>query len=346
MTVKQLFLSAVTEGMILAQDVIDEYGRILMISGVPLKSEILKLLEKHGVLSVVVRTDKTINEELAIIEDVVSVKMRLNLMSYVKDAFSTPDGLANHLTTLQSNVEDVVYSLTQSKNALLYLTNIDDISNYLFMHSVNVGIFSIVIGIAMGLSDDELCLLGMGGLLHDVGKTKIPSGILDKEAKLTLAEFTAIKEHASLGYNILKQDVNLDYRIILMALQHHERNDGSGYPWGIVKNKIHPLSRIVAIADVYDALTTNRVYRSRLSSYLAMEIINNGNQMHFDPNVVKAFNKVAVPYPIGSNVTLNNGEKGNVIKLNRTNLVRPLLDTSNGTINLLYEPTIKIISAL
>ena len=345
MKIKPILLNKVNEGMILARDVIDNYGRILLTAEIPLKQSILDLLKKHNITSVFVKNIHPQNDEIAVTPDVITMETRLKLISNVKDAFCQPNGLVEHLPQLETYVENVVHTLIKRKNILLHLTDINDANDYLFMHSVNVGLFSIVIGIAMNLSFDELCLLGMGGLLHDLGKTKIAPEILNKEGNLTLSEFDDIKRHASLGYKMLKVDAHLDYRIIFMALQHHERCNGSGYPWGILKNKIHPLSRIVAVADVYDALTTDRVYRSKLSSFSAMNIINEGDRIHFDHDVITAFNKVVIPYHIGNPVTLTDGKTGNVVGLNSLNLVRPVISTDQGIVNLLYEPHLQIIGA-
>lgn len=344
MTIKPILLKKANEGMILARDVVDQYGRILLSAGIPLKRTILDLLKKHEVTSIFVQSPDIINHEISFTQDVVAMETRLKLISGVKAAFLNPDGLVEHLTELEYYVENVVHNLAKYKSVLLYLTDIDDANDYLFMHSVNVGLFSIVIGIAMNLSLEELCLLGMGGLLHDFGKTRISPEILNKQGRLTLAEFTEIKKHSSLGYNLLKLDAHLDYRIIFMALQHHERCNGSGYPWGISRNKIHPLARIVAVADVYDALTTDRVYRAKLTSLAATQMINAGDRIHFDHDVITAFNKVAIPYPIGSEVTLNHGVEGKVVGLNSLDLIRPLVSTEQGIVNLLYEPALTIMA--
>jgi HD-GYP domain-containing protein (c-di-GMP phosphodiesterase class II) len=332
-----MLLNDVNEGMILAQDVVNNFGQTLITAGKPLTLELLRLLEKHGVSFIFVQSHPYINREIDHNYDLISMETRLNLISHVKKAFISSEGLAKNLTQLQDCVENIVSGLLKHKSVLMFLNNINFTSDYLFMHSVNVGLFSIVIGIAMKLPYEELCILGMGGLLHDFGKTRINKRILDKQCELTMAEFLEVKEHSSIGYNILKFDTTLDYRIMFMALQHHERCDGSGYPWGISKTQIHPLARIVAVADVYDALTTDRVYRSRLTSMDAMEIINASNKIHFDVDVLKAFNEVAIPYHIGDNVKLNTGVDGKVVRLNSSNLIRPLISTSSGIVNLLCE---------
>ncbi|MBC8015178.1 MAG: HD-GYP domain-containing protein [Sporomusaceae bacterium] len=331
--------------MILAQDVVDKYGRILIASGITLKREIVVLLEKHEVISVCIKDQSAKNIEIETNPDVVSIKMRLKLNSSVKDAFSKGNGLVVHLTELQSYVEDVVYILGKRKNVLLYLHDLTHVSEYLFVHSVNVGLFSIVIGMAMNLPHDELCLLGMGGILHDFGKTIISPDIVNKQGPLNFAEFNEIKEHAYVGYKKLRSDTDLDYRIMFMVLQHHERCNGTGYPRGTAGEQIHHLARIVTVADVYDALTTDRVYHSRLSSFAAMQMINEGERIHFDPHVIAAFNKVAIPYHIGSDVILNNGVNGKVVRLNSANLLRPLLSTEQGMVNLLHEPDMRIVFA-
>lgn len=345
MTIKQVLLDQVNDGMILAQDVVDKYGRILIASGITLKREIVILLEKHDVISVYIQGHPAKNIEIEANPDIVSMETRLKLTSSVKDAFSKGSGLIVHLTELQSYVEDVVYTLDNRKNVLLYLEDLSHVSEYLFVHSVNVGLFSIVIGMAMNLPHDQLCLLGMGGILHDFGKTIISPDIVNKQGPLNLDEFNEIKEHAYVGYKKLRSDTELDYRIMFMVLQHHERCNGSGYPRGTTIEKIHHLARIVAVADVYDALTTDRVYHSRLSSFAAMQLINEGDRIHFDPHVIAAFNKVAIPYHIGSDVILNNGVNGKIVGLNSANLQRPLLSTEQGIVNLLHEPDMRIISA-
>lgn len=340
-----MLLNDVKESMILAQDVVDKYGRTLVTAGIPLKQDLINLLKKHEIFSIFVRGDTRVNYEISKTHDLITMDTRLQLISNVEDAFTSSDGLVRHLTQLQNYIEEIVSMSANHRNVLMYLDEVHCASDYLFMHSVNVGLFSIIIGIAMDLSVEELCLLGMGGLLHDFGKTRISKHILDKQDKLTPEEFIQIKEHAALGYNVLKIDTNLDYRITFMALQHHERCNGSGYPWGICRQQIHPLARIVAVADVYDALTTNRVYRSRLTSSEAMKIINTGSGVHFDPDVITAFNRITIPYQINSVVKLTDGMEGKVLRLNSSNLARPLISTSAGIVNLLYEPELAIVAA-
>ena len=146
---------------------------------------------------------------------------------------------------------------------MLQLTGIRDIDNYTFLHSVDVCIYSIIIGKKLGYGKEPLMTLGMGAILHDIGKCKVPVEILQKPDRLTDEEFHTMKLHTVYGYEIIKNSYQLSTKIANIAFQHHEKWDGSGYPMGISQIDIDPLSRIVALADVYDALTSDRVYKKR-----------------------------------------------------------------------------------
>lgn len=344
--IRRVKIHSISSNMILAQDVVDKYGRVLIASGASLKQETVFLLKKHDIDSVWVSSSTKDNQEIDMTSSLVNWETRLKLMSNVKNAFSDPNKFLEQVKVLHRHVEDIVLDLSSRKDVLLYLDDIASSNDYLFMHSVNVGLFSIVIGIIMELSPEELCILGMGGLLHDLGKTCISKDLLDKQEQLSIQEFNAIKEHSLLGYNLLRLESNIDHRISLIALQHHERVNGSGYPWRISGDRIHPLAKIVAVADVYDALTTDRVYRSRLSSIDAITIMMEGIDTQFDSAVMNAFRQVSVPYPIGNTVTLSNGLRGKIIRLNSANLIRPLVLTSKGIFNLLLETDLDIVSAI
>lgn len=324
---------------------IDEQGRVLITAGTVLRSEIIRLLAKYEITSVWVEDNRQKNHEIKHIPDLVSAETRVQMITSVQKAFANSAGVGSHLPGLQAYVEQAVADLSARQDVLLYLNDTLVKSNYLFMHCVNVSLFAIAIGIALDLPKEDVCLLGMGGLLHDFGKTRISTTILDKQGPLTLAEFKRVKEHAAIGYNILKLNKQVDQRILLMALQHHERCDGRGYPWGITKAEIHPYARVVAAADVYDALTTDRAYRRRLPAWEAFRIINEGSGSQFDSEVVQAFRKVAVSYAIGCPVKLNNGLRGSVAKLNSADLSRPIVKTAQGLINLLYETELDIVAA-
>lgn len=344
--IRQVLLASAEERMVLAKDVIDHHGRVLLTQGSVLKHETIRQLDNFQIVSVWVETAESDNHEVAIVQELVSAAARMKLANTIESAFSSKDGIAAHLPQLQDQVSNIASDIIKRKDALIYISDIGSKCDYLFLHSVNVGLFSMVLGVAMKLPLEEICQLGMGGFLHDFGKTRIPKEILDKQGPLSLEEFHTVKEHASFGYNILKAEAEIDHRIMLMALQHHERPDGKGYPWGLTDNKIHPLAKIVAVADVYDALTTDRVYRTRLNPYDAFKSVEAGSGCQFDAAVVRALQKVAVPYNIGTSVRLSSGQEGKIIRLNSANLARPIVATAGGLLNLLLLTEISILGFL
>lgn len=348
MGIRKVLLESANDSMILAKDVIDHHGRVLITAGALLKQETIVLLKKYEIISVwvVEATGDASNREITVVQNLITAATRLKLVYNIQNAFYGHGGVTAHLSQLKDCVEDVVKELSNRDELLIYLNDIRFKSDYLFIHSVDVGLFSIVIGMALELPYEDICLLGMGGLLHDFGKTRIARDILDKQGPLSLEEFKTVKQHATYGYNILKTEATLDHRIALAALQHHERPDGKGYPWGIKHEDIHLFARIVAVADVYDALTTDRAYRPKIAPHEALRIINQEAGAQFDCTVVKALNKVVVPYHVGSAVKLSDGQCGAIVRLNTADLYKPIVCTARGSLNLLNETNLNIVGVL
>lgn len=344
--IKQIPLVQATGSMILADDVINGHNQVLVTAGTPLRKEIVALLSKHGVTIVRVKATESPNKELSAVPNLISAATRLSMIQAMQNAFRNRGGIAAHLPYLRECIHKVTEELSGHGNLLIYLTDIRQKSDYLYGHCVDVGVFAVAFGMAMGLSRDEIYILGIGGLLHDYGKTCIPNEVLEKNGPLTPDEFEQVKKHTAFGYNVLRVETKVDCRIALMALQHHERPDGRGYPWGIGGDKIHPLASIVAVADVYDALITDRVYRPRVPAHEAIRIINAGAGTQFDSRVVEAVNKIVVPYYIGSAVRFNNGSAGAVLRINSQEPARPVVWTREGIVNLLYERNLQIVAVV
>lgn len=346
--IKRLLLSEVESDVCLAQDIVDNYGKVLLTAGTYLTAQYIKILNQHDIRSVWIRTNnhKLNNHTILHVENAINPAMRLKLMYAVQNAFRGTMGLRYHFEELAGYIRQVASCIMRREDVFIYLQQLSVKNNYLYMHSVDVGIYSMIIGKVMNLPPEEIFVLGMGGILHDVGKLNIPNSILDKPGALTDEEFKLVQEHSVIGYHLLRQYPRLDHRIILMVLQHHERYDGSGYPWGIAAKHTHSLAQIVAVADVYDALTTDRVYRKHKSSYEAMKIINADDGIKFNPQVVSAFNKVCVPFNIGSSIQLSNGMHGVVVRINSLNPARPVLKTKAGVLDLLQKPEVNVEKAV
>jgi putative nucleotidyltransferase with HDIG domain len=199
--------------------------------------------------------------------------------------------------------------------------------NYTYMHSINVALLAYAMGTVMNYKGEKLRRLVLGALLHDIGKLSIPVSIINKPMALS-----AVQNHPNRGFQ-RSTDLFLPRSVIATILEHHERWNGCGYPRGLIAEDIHPYAQIVAVADVFDALVSDRPYRPGLPPYHAIEIILNGLEKDFSPDVVTAFLKVIRIYPKNTRVTLNTGESGVVIKYPTFYPTRPLvriLNDANG----------------
>lgn len=219
--------------------------------------------------------------------------------------------------------ENLIKAIIKNKAAFLNVAGMRMVDEYTFVHSVNVAAYSAIIGKEYGMSRNEMEFLCLGGLLHDVGKMLVNPKILNKPDKLTDAEFDEMKTHPIRGYEILIEN-GVDESIALIAKLHHERCDGSGYPDGLTCEYIPVNAQIAAIADVYDALTSERVYKKAISSNNAMMIIISETGKKFNSDFVTIFQKSVGIYPVGSFVRLNNGYIARVIDQNE-GIVRPVI---------------------
>lgn len=211
-----------------------------------------------------------------------------------------------------------------------------------YAHSLNVAMISRAIGKWLHLSKEDLDTLTLASLLHDIGKTQIPDEVLNKQGKLTDEEFDLIKSHSKKGHSILK-NTNFDTRIKLAALQHHERYDGSGYPRGLEGDEIDTYASIVAIADVYDAMTAARSYRAPQCAFQVIACFEREGFQKYNPDVIYTFlHRVAGCYN-NSRVLLSNGVTGRVVFLNKASLSRPIIETDEGQMLDLSSPANKEI---
>lgn len=195
---------------------------------------------------------------------------------------------------------------------------------YTFQHTVNIGVLSITIGKWMGLKAKDLRNLILAGTLHDIGKSKIPTELINKPGRLTADEYELMKKHTLFGREILEKSDEYDESVKLAVLQHHERIDGTGYPKGLKGNEIHLYSRIVAVADVYHALTSVRVYKGKVTPLVALDYLER-NMDTMDAQVILIFVEKMLSSLQSCRVLLNNNVVCDIVYIDRRNIVRPLL---------------------
>ena len=213
--------------------------------------------------------------------------------------------------------------ILQNKNAVFNLMDLKVYDEYTFYHSVNVAVLSIIVATELGLSKEELIKLGISGLLHDIGKVFVKKEILNKKGKLSESEFREIKEHPVNGFNYLKKSCQIPLKSYVGVLQHHEKYDGTGYPYGLKGREISLFGRILTIADIYDALISDRPYRQGILPSEAMEYIMGGGGTYFDPEISTVFVKKLALYPVGTCVELSNGMIGIVCQNYEGYSIRP-----------------------
>jgi len=225
----------------------------------------------------------------------------------------------------RSNVSEIVQSILRNASALTLMTNLKSRDEYTSIHCVNVCILSVAFGRHVGLGPDELADLGLGALLHDIGKMRVPLEILNKPGRLSAEEFAIIKEHVNHGRDILAPSEDLPPRALDIVLSHHERLDGSGYPRGLDGEGISRFAMMVAIVDVYDAVTSDRVYHAAISPHDALSMMYDSSPVSFDKDLFEQFIKCLGIFPVGSLVELSTGEVAMVMTVNRKRHLKPIV---------------------
>ncbi|UIN22324.1 HD-GYP domain-containing protein [Herbaspirillum frisingense] len=223
-----------------------------------------------------------------------------------------------------SVVEEIASSVVKSPSGMLSVLRLKLADEYTYLHSVAVCALMVALGRTLGLDEAACREAGLGGFLHDVGKAFIPHELLNKPGKLTDEEFTQIKKHPELGYKYLSQDPNVPDYARDVCLHHHEKMDGNGYPEALRSGSISLYSRMAAICDVYDALTSDRPYKRAWDPAEAISTMATWTG-HFDRAMFLAFVKTLGIYPVGSIVKLESGRSGFVIRQNAQDLTRPVL---------------------
>ncbi len=338
-------IHCIKEGNSLAKSVFDANGRVLLKEGVVLSSKILERVENNGFQSLYIIDEYSQGE----IEDVIKPQLRQKAVQALKSSFDSfksyyfqtnPASLPlknrielkaknKYMSNMNQIAKELVDELLANKNLLVNLVDIKNLDSYTYQHSVNVAVLSLIMGIEQGLERQQLHELAIGALVHDIGKVFIEPTLLSKKEPLRDAEFDCIKEHAFKGYEYLKDLRDMKGSSKRIIWEHHERLDASGYPRSLTINTLHLFSRIVAIADVYDALTSDRPYRKSLPANEAIEYFMGSTGRYFDTEIATTFIKKIVVYPVGTLIRLSNGNIGTVVSNHPQLSLRPKVKLIN-----------------
>lgn len=255
--------------------------------------------------------------------------------------------IKNDVNIVDNMLSEVNHILSKTRNPLHLLDMMQCLRSFddmTYMHSMNVALICNIFGSWLALPKNETDTLVLCGLLHDIGKLKIPEEIISKPGKLTDEEFDLIRSHPRLGYDILEPK-DLDTRIKLAALQHHERFNGCGYPLKLTAPEIGNFSSVVAIADVYDAMTSNRVYRKGMCPFTVIATFEKEKDI-YEPSLLYLFMKRTCEAYINTEVILTNNERGRIVLLNQNHLSRPTVLTDKATYDLSRDFSIDIAALI
>ncbi len=345
-------IETLKSGMILGETIFDSSGNTLLSDGIILRQAYIDKIRELGYVSVHIQADAEKSVEEKLTGQTVNVEAEKDMIvrsTREEAAHLVGECMANISSNAEVDadklylvVNTIIDEIFSNEDITFSLSNLRSIDEYVFQHSVNVCVMAIICGIYMGFNKVRLVELGIGALLHDVGKRLISQDVLNKPGALDDNEMDHVRKHTILGYEALKRIPNITETSACVALYHHERFDGTGYPTGKNAQNIHIYAKIVAVADVFDAITSDRVYCAKEDPYRAMDRILKESDAQFDKEIVRVFLKVVGYYPMGLNIILSTGEYAMITRKNRdVPVVRVLIDKYLNPVKGYYEIDLK-----
>ncbi|WP_027092213.1 HD-GYP domain-containing protein [Cohnella thermotolerans] len=317
------------------EDIVNAYGVTIVPAHSTIDREVLELIVKHRVneQSIVLETDEEKPEPQAADDRRIAqcVRHLKELYENIRLSRKVP------IWEIRNEILPFVIEASDTPDVFQLLERVKGKDDYTYEHHIGVAVLSSLIGRWMNLGETELSLLSLAALLHDIGKIKIPDELLMKPGKLTEEEMKIVRKHTVYGYEMLRETKGVNHRVALVALQHHEREGGGGYPFGLGKDKIDPLSSIVAVADVFHAMSSKRPYRD---PYPFNELLRQMRQEKFgglSPQIVTLFLDNLFRRLVGQQVVLTDGRSGEVVYVNPNAPELPLIRIGGGFIDLSRE---------
>lgn len=330
-------LSHLREGMVLAQPFYGSKFEILLAEGMTLSTYHIQRINELGYAGVYIEDDLSAG---ITIEDIIPPELRVKTIKAAKEILKQAEGSRDTRGAAKVSKEHqqrivmpVIEAIIANQNRLVDRIDLKPYGDYNYYHAANVVVLSLLLGLEMGVSGAQLYELGMAALLHDVGNVFIPKAILNKPGKLTPEEYDIVKQHTEMGFTFLRERFDISIEACVGALQHHENYDGTGYPNRLKKNKISLAGRIIALTDVFDALTSRRPFRQPLYPSEAISYLASKAGSMFDPEIVRVFRQVTAAYPSGTGVELNTGVRCIVVRNYAGDLERPCLRLLNNMSN-------------
>jgi HD-GYP domain-containing protein (c-di-GMP phosphodiesterase class II) len=323
-------LSQILPGMEVGRPIMDRRGMTLLTEGTVLNEKLLRRLASFGLHEIDIKEQSSLEEESLLFE-VEQLKQYRMAVDKVKVLFNTIISYKKvALRQFQDIASNQIAPLVISPFAINYLNLERSFDDYTFCHCINVALLSGLIGKWLHYSAAEINELILAGLLHDIGKTQIPMSILKKAGTLSKDEMRLAQLHATHSYNLLSSVAGLSADVILGIVQHHERLDGSGYPGNVKHGKIHRYARIIAIADIYDAMTSDRVYNHKVTPFVAADALASDMIAKLDVGICTTFLDQFRYSILGNSVQLMDGQEGEIVYLGEFLNPSPVIKCNNG----------------
>lgn len=360
--VKRLSIAELRPQMIIARDILGKSGEVLFRKGTVIDRDVFEGLRNSDIIVLYI-LEKSINMEKPEFlhppkrVEVLPVVSRPEFKSFEKDYITTNEDIKRTLISISSGASINISRLYKMTDGILskmkfigdvftYLSFLKNRDEYTFSHSNNVALLTNIFGMWIGLDKEQLVTLTTAAMLHDIGKTKIPDSLLNKKGKLTTAEFDEIKKHTTYGYRMLENHENIPNDVKLVALMHHEKIDGSGYPMNLPGDKIIPFAKIVAICDIYDAMTADRAYRGKICPFKVIKNFEQHSYGNLDTEYLLIFLRNIANNYVGCKARLSDERIGDIVFINRLNLSKPIVRCDTEIVDLSTTPGLEIVNII
>ena len=340
---KLIYVACLNQGDILSEDIMSPYGGMLVTENTVMNTSIKDKLLELGIKRVKIYAPEKQNEAEKFFDEV--SETYLDDIDLVKGIFvDLTSGKKINLEKLNAVTDSLYEQISRESFIVHCIEKLKNADEYTYMHSVNVSLYAMMIAKWLKLPKAKIKEIVQAGLMHDIGKVEIPTDLLNKSSRLLPGEYDQLKKHSTYGYDIICSLDDVSETVKLGILMHHERENGSGYPLGVKGRSINLCSKIIAIADVFDAMTSDRVYKKRTSPFDAFKEFQLHMMDLFDTKTILVFLKNIAIYYVGLNVLMNDGSIGEVIYINPQDISSPMVRINAEIIDLSTEKELKILS--
>jgi putative nucleotidyltransferase with HDIG domain len=328
-------------GYALKQDMTNDKGLVIIAKGTVLTGEHLNVIDNHCLQITGSDIELPVLEYSRVPEE---EKLISNMTEEFHQMFqSVRKGGKVPVDDIRETVIPSIHQVCDHPNLFDILSGIQAKDDYTYRHNIGVGVISTMIGKWLGLTGEELSLLTLAATLHDVGKVKIEDDILNKPGQFTDEEYATMKQHTIFGYELLRKEKDIPERVALVALQHHEREDGTGYPNGLTGNRIDYFSKIVGVADIFHAMTSKRIYKDAMPLYQVMQQMTEEGFGRLEPRICQLFVNRMMNLAIGGKVELSDGRIATILLIHADDPTRPFVQIKDGYYDLRHYAELHIL---